>query len=262
MGIEILIHFVQKVTTIANHYAVHFHAHHRFFDVTMGYFASPVLSFVKLVGPSSRSVTAGFHSISLRVQVMQAISRCQSFLLIKTLLVCLVSLVFCAGKGITFAGTVEESQSAWHEKYRKQENAPDPKEMLLNTDPEPDMHEGFTPLFNGKDLSGWTPKGGTCTFEVVDGMLVGTCVPGSPSTYLSTEKNDYQDFIFTCDMKWEVDGNSGVMFRAQSKTEKDKEIVFGPQAEMEGITGDRYWSGGYLWPELRRIFLPCLVKGT
>ena len=87
-------------------------------------------------------------------------------------------------------------------------------------------------IFNGKDLSGWTPKGGTCTFEVIDGMLVGTCVPGSPSTYLSTEKNDFEDFIFTCDMKWEVDGNSGVMFRAQSKAEKDKEIVFGPQAEQ------------------------------
>ena len=191
---------------------------------------------------------------------MQAISRFQCFRPINTFLVCLVSLVFCAGKGITFAGTVDESQSAWHTKYKKQENAPDPKEMLLNTDPEPDVHEGFTPLFNGKDLSGWTPKGGTCTFEVVDGMLVGTCVPGSPSTYLSTEKNDYQDFIFTCDMKWEVDGNSGVMFRAQSKTEKDKEIVFGPQAEMEGITGDRYWSGGIYGQSCGGYFYPVWLK--
>ena len=144
---------------------------------------------------------------------------------------------------------------------RSQENAPDPKEMLLNTDPEPDVHDGFTPLFNGKDLSGWTPKGGTCTFEVVDGMLVGTCVPGSPSTYLSTEKNDFEDFIFTCDMKWEVDGNSGVMFRAQSEARKDKETVFGPQPRWREspviVIGQ-----GYLWPKLRRIFLPCLVKGT
>ena len=98
-----------------------------------------------------------------------------------------------------------------------------------------------------------------CTFEVVDGMLVGTCVPGSPSTYLSTEKNDFQDFIFTA-YEMEVDRNSE-SFRAQSKTVKDKEIVFGPQAEMEGITGDRYWSGA-LRPELWRVFLPCLVKRT
>ena len=63
-------------------------------------------------------------------------------------------------------------------------------------------------------------------------------------------------------MKWEVDGNSGVMFRAQSKTEKDKEIVFGPQAEMEGITGDRYWSGGIYGQSLWRVFLPGLVKRT
>ena len=192
---------------------------------------------------------------------MQAISRFQCFRPIKTFLVCLVSLVFCAGKGITFAGTVDESQSAWHEKYKKQENAPDPEEMLLNTDPEPDVHEGFTPLFNGKDLSGWTPKGGTCTFEVIDGMLVGTCVPGSPSTYLSTEKNDFEDFIFTCDMKWEVDGNSGVMFRAQSEaTEKDKEICLRPTGRDGGNHGRSLLVGGHLWPELRRIFLPCLVR--
>ena len=191
---------------------------------------------------------------------MQAISRFQYFIPINTFLFCLVSLVFCAGKGITFAGTVDESQSAWHEKYKKQENAPDPAEMLLNTDPEPDVHEGFTPLFNGKDLSGWTPKGGTCTFEVVDGMLVGTCVPGSPSTYLSTEKNDFQDFIFTCDMKWEVDGNSGVMFRAQSELGKDKEKVFGPQAEMEGITGDRYWSGGIYGQSCGGYFYPVWLR--
>ena len=89
---------------------------------------------------------------------MQAISRFQYFLPINAFLICLVSPVFCGSKGITFAGTVDESQSAWHTKYKKQENAPDPKDMLLNTDPEPDVHEGFTPLFNGKDLSGWTPK--------------------------------------------------------------------------------------------------------
>lgn len=35
------------------------------------------------------------------------------------------------------------------------------------------------------------------------------------------------------------------MFRAQSKPGKDgQEIAFGPQAELEGISGDRYWNGG------------------
>lgn len=166
----------------------------------------------------------------------------------------LVCVILLASAG--YSGTVDPSQSKWHDKYKKQENAPDPADMLLNTDPEPDVENGFEPLFNGKDLSGWTPKGGACTFEARDGKLVGKCVPGSPSTYLCTDKKDYKNFIFTCDMKWEVDGNSGVMFRAQTRPRNDSVTVFGPQAEMEGITGDRYWSGGIYGQSCGGYFYP------
>ena len=120
------------------------------------------------------------------------------------------------GSGLARAGELDPQQHEWHTHYKKQKNAPKPEEMLLNTDPEPDLTIGFTSLFNGKDLTGWTPKGGTCTFEARTGLLVGKCVPGSNSTYLSTEKADFTNFVFSCDMKWEVDCNSGVMFRARS----------------------------------------------
>ena len=53
--------------------------------------------------------------------------------------------------------------------------------MLLNTDPEPDLKKGFVDLFNGKDLKGWTPRGGTCKFEVEDGAIAGTCIPALPA---------------------------------------------------------------------------------
>ncbi len=162
--------------------------------------------------------------------------------------------------GVSFAGTIDPAQGEWHAKYKNQQNVPDPAEMLLNTDEEPDLSDGFAPLFNGKDLTGWSPKGGTCTFEAKDGLLVGTCVPGSSSTYLCTDKKDYKDFIFTCEMKWEADGNSGVMFRAQTKPGKNEETVFGPQAEMEGITGDRYWSGGIYGQSCGGYFYPLWLK--
>lgn len=158
------------------------------------------------------------------------------------------------------AGEVDPVQAKWHEKYKNQQNIPDPSETLLNEDPEPDLKEGFVDLFNGKDLEGWTPKGGECKFEVKDGTLIGQCVPGSPSTYLCTDKNDYKDFVFTCVMKWEVDGNSGVMFRAQVREDKKGETVFGPQAEMEGITGDRYWSGGIYGQSCGGYFYPLWLK--
>ncbi|QDT06305.1 Arylsulfatase [Rubripirellula lacrimiformis] len=151
---------------------------------------------------------------------------------------------------------VASSQKDWYEKYKKQENAPEPSEMLLNTDVEPELDNGFIDLLNGKDLSDWTPRGGTCSFKYVDGMVVGETVADSPSTYLCTQRDDYKDFIFTCEMKWEVDGNSGVMFRARSKTEGDRVTVFGPQAEMEGITGDRGWSGGIYGQSCGGYFYP------
>lgn len=86
------------------------------------------------------------------------------------------------------AGELEPQQNEWYKKYKTQENAPKPEDMLLNTDPEPDLKVGFTLLLNGKDLTGWTPKGGNSNFEMKDGLLVGTCVPNSPSTYLCTDK--------------------------------------------------------------------------
>ena len=49
-------------------------------------------------------------------------------------------------------------------------------------DPAPQIPEGFVPLFNGKDLSGWhvsktARHGRTPDFRVVHGVLVGTQQP-------------------------------------------------------------------------------------
>ena len=165
----------------------------------------------------------------------------------------IISLVIAS---LSIAGNVSESQQSWYKKYKKQENAPDPAKQMLNTDKEPNLTDGFTDLYNGKDLTGWVLKGGTCKFEAKGDMIVGTCVKGSPSTYLSTEK-EYDNFIFTCDLKWIVDGNSGVMFRAKSKKgKKDRETVYGPQAEMEGLAKGRGWSGGIYGQSCGGYFYP------
>ena len=142
------------------------------------------------------------------------------------------------------ANEISESQQKWFPNYQNDPNIPEPGEMLINTDPEPKLLDGFVELYNGENLDGWTPKGGYCTFEAAGESIKGVCVPGSPSTYLSTEKADYTDFIFTAELKWEVDGNTGIMFRAQSRPGEEYETVFGPQAEMEDEDRKRYWSGG------------------
>ena len=180
--------------------------------------------------------------------------------LVSRSIVCGVVIFGILSGGMAVAGELDPAQGEYIKKYQKQANAPDPAKMLLNTDSEPDLSKGFTSLFNGKDLTGWTPKGGTCSFEAKDGLLIGKVVPGSPSTYLSTEKSDYSDFVFTCEMKWAVDGNSGVMFRAQTKPGENGETVFGPQAEMEGISGDRLWSGAIYGQSCGGMFYPLWLK--
>ena len=78
-------------------------------------------------------------------------------------------------------------------------------------------------------------------FEAIDGEIVGTCSKG-PSAFLCTKK-DYTDFVFTCEFKWEVDGNSGVQVRSRTRKGKDFEVVFGPQVEMEDLAkqGTIHW---------------------
>lgn len=147
---------------------------------------------------------------------------------------------------VACANQVSESQKRYIQKYAKQENTPNPKDMLINTEPEPSLvGRGFIELFNGKNLDGWVPLGGHCTFEVKDDVIVGTTIKGSPSTYLSTVKDDYTDFIFTAEIKWAVNGNTGIMFRAQQEANTNGKVkVYGPQCEMEGDVGTRRWSGG------------------
>lgn len=161
------------------------------------------------------------------------------------------------GLGMAVSGEIDPSQKPWLGKYRKQANAPKPGEMLLNTDAEPDLKTGFVSLLNGKDLSDWELHGGKQKFEFQDGMVIGTCVPGEGSGYLSTKKRDYTDFIFTCEMKWEEDLNSGVMFRAQLE---DGKKVFGPQVEMEGVNNKRGWSGGIYGQSCGGYWYPLWLK--
>ncbi|MDF7807343.1 DUF1080 domain-containing protein [Pontiellaceae bacterium B12219] len=170
----------------------------------------------------------------------------------------------------SFANQIAESQQQYVKKYAKQANIPAPEEMLINTDTEPDLTQGFINLYNGRNLDGWNQKGGAHKFESKDGVIVGTCVPDEANAFLCTD-TDYSNFIFSCEIKWEVDGNSGVMFRARVKDQNGKPRVYGPQCEMEGINNSRGWSSGIygeaaggwiypLWLEAHDDVRLCLKK--
>lgn len=163
-----------------------------------------------------------------------------SFLIFSSLLI----FASLAGGQISEDRQISQDQLRFVKKYESHKKLVPPQEALLNNDPEPDLNAGFVDLYNGKDLSDWTARGGDCTFVAQGEVIIGTCLPGSPSTYLSTKREDFENFILTAELKWVVDGNSGIMFRAQRKPGKKVESVFGPQAEMEGFSFNRGWSGG------------------
>lgn len=75
-----------------------------------------------------------------------------------------------------------------------------------------DKEEGFTDLYNGKDLSGWTTTGNWLAEK--DGVLAIRPREGEEgwkrfSAYLYTEKK-YDNFIFKLEFKIPPQGNSGV----------------------------------------------------
>ena len=143
------------------------------------------------------------------------------------------------------AGKIAESQTKWIEVYKKQAAVPDPATQRTHADPEPDLSEGFVSLYNGESLDGWVAYGGQATFTAEAGFIKGE--HKGPSTYLSTVKNDYTDFIATVEIKQEVDGNTGMVFRGNVRKGKKGDSVFGPQVEMEQASKQRFWSGGLYW---------------
>ncbi len=100
------------------------------------------------------------------------------------------------------------------------------------------------PIFNGKDLTGWTIYG-TEKWYVEDGLLVCESGPDKEYGYLGTEK-EYKDFELNVEFKQGADGNSGIFFRCSIEGTK----ITGWQAEVAppgSNTGGIYESYGRGW---------------
>jgi hypothetical protein len=98
-------------------------------------------------------------------------------------------------------------------------------------------------IFNSKDLSGWTKRGGDATYAVENGEIVGRSVPNTPNTFLTTDK-EFGDFVLELDFKIHPeDFNSGVQIRSHARPEGDRERVYGYQVEID-TDPNRPWTGG------------------
>ena len=71
--------------------------------------------------------------------------------------------------------------------------------------------EGFVPIFNGRDFSGWT--GAVDNYEVKDGALM--CRPGQGGTLYTVA--EYSDFIVQLEFNLPPGGNNGLAIRYPGK---------------------------------------------
>ncbi len=99
--------------------------------------------------------------------------------------------------------------------------------------------DGFTPLFNGKDLTGWAPSGNS-RWTVEDGMLVGTQGENNAPGDLFTTA-EYDNFELICTWKVEWPCNTGIWFRYQS----DQKAY---QADILEYKNPVCWSGTLYCP--------------
>jgi len=134
--------------------------------------------------------------------------------------------------------------------------------------------DGFTNLFNGKDLDGWVQRGGKAKYTIEDGgVIVGTSTMETPNSFLCTGR-DYSDFVLEYEFKIDPMLNSGVQIRSQSSPEGAEMLwegklvkiganrVFGYQVEIDpNPKQNRWWSAG-LYDEGRRAWLyPGILGG-
>jgi len=101
--------------------------------------------------------------------------------------------------------------------------------------------DGFTPLFNGRDLTGW--EGDRALWLVENGVVVGRSPGIQKNQFLATTRS-YGDFELRLSFRLKGGtGNSGIQFRSKRLPDTH---VSGFQADI----GESYW--GCLYDEARR----------
>jgi type 1 glutamine amidotransferase len=111
----------------------------------------------------------------------------------------------------------------------------------LSPDPDPG---DFKPVFNGKDLSGWKPRG-KAEWTVEDGVLIGRNGPG----HLFCQDAIYGDLEMRAQVRINTNGNSGFYFRTIPNASDPESWPTGYEAQIDqhdpknytGCVYDRAW---------------------
>ena len=108
-------------------------------------------------------------------------------------------------------------------------------------------------LSDVRDLDNWRQVGGDAEYRIDGKEIVGTAVPNSPNSFLTT-KRTYSDFILEFEVFDDPELNSGVQFRSHVG---ENGVVEGYQVELD--PSPRAFSGG-LYDEKRRRWMYPLSR--
>jgi Domain of Unknown Function (DUF1080) len=121
---------------------------------------------------------------------------------------------------------------------------PAPAAQTEAADPGPRIPDGFTPIFNGKDLTGWhvsktNHHGTTPDYHVLHGLIVGTQNPKGQGGILLTDKK-YKNFEVYMEIKPDWGCDSGLFLRSSEAGEAYQVTLdYLPGGGMGGIYGER-----------------------
>ena len=110
--------------------------------------------------------------------------------------------------------------------------------------PAPFVPEGFTAIFNGRDLTGWhisttNHHGTTPAYRVLHGMIVGTQNPLGQGGILLTDRK-YRNLELYVEVKPDYGCDSGLFFRSSEAGEAYQVTMdYLPGGGMGGIYGER-----------------------
>lgn len=100
----------------------------------------------------------------------------------------------------------------------------------------------WKPLFNGKNLNGWTITGGDGKVRVENGCIVLNRKANTQEhTFLRTNKI-FKDFIFEVDCRRDTAFHYGILFRAQNTSDTAHVRLNGYQVKVDHTA--RNWTGG------------------
>jgi Domain of Unknown Function (DUF1080) len=123
--------------------------------------------------------------------------------------------------------------------------------VLGDDSPGPKPPEGFTAIFNGKDLKGW--EGGAKYWKVEDGCLTGTA-DGTLryNRFITWRGGTVKNFELRVQVKVSPRGNSGLQYRGTERPDLGESVITGYQCDVVPTRADY---DGMLYEERGRRIL-------